>query len=86
MDTDEYGTYVSVNFYDTNKDEDINVNQVLFEKILEDIASAFKVHVIIIQFVIPIFYYCALLFSIRWWSIAAGTIDRIVRYAYRRMW
>lgn len=44
MDTDEYGTYVSVNFYDTNKDEDINVNQVLFEKILEDIASAFKVH------------------------------------------
>jgi len=57
MDVDEYGSYVTVTFYDTSKeDEDVDINQVLFDKILEDIASGFKMHVIIIQFVT--FYYC----------------------------
>lgn len=65
MNADEYGKYVNVTFYDTNKDdEDIDVNQVLFNKILKDMASTFQVQVIIIQFVITILYYCAFLFSI----------------------
>lgn len=56
MDADEYGSYVTVTFYDTSKeDEDVDVNQVLFDKILEDINSASKIRVIVIQFVIMIF-------------------------------
>jgi len=48
MDSDEYGSYVSVTFYDTSKgDEDVDVNQILIDKILEDMAIAFKLHVII---------------------------------------
>ncbi|XP_071572100.1 tudor domain-containing protein 7 [Temnothorax nylanderi] len=46
MDTDEYGSSVHmVTFYDTSKDdEDVDVNQLLFEKILESMAGAFKMH------------------------------------------
>ncbi|XP_039306153.1 tudor domain-containing protein 7 isoform X3 [Solenopsis invicta] len=41
-DADEYGSYVTVTFYDTSKDEDIDINQVLANKILENFAVAFK--------------------------------------------
>lgn len=46
MDADEYSTYASVTFYDTSKEEDVNVNQVLLDKILQEMAVAFKIHVI----------------------------------------
>lgn len=49
MDSDEYGSYVMVTFYDTNKgDEDVDINQALMDKILEDMIAAFQIHVIIL--------------------------------------
>lgn len=92
MDADEYGSYATVTFYDTSKDEDVDINQVLFDKILEDIASEFKMHVIVIQFVTT-FYYCNLLllfYVYIWWflricMVVGGEINRIVRYAHRRV-
>ncbi|XP_011061556.1 PREDICTED: tudor domain-containing protein 7-like isoform X1 [Acromyrmex echinatior] len=46
MDSDEYGSYVTVTFYDTSKgDEDIDVNQILIDKILEVMAVTFKMRV-----------------------------------------
>ncbi|XP_018370811.1 PREDICTED: tudor domain-containing protein 7 [Trachymyrmex cornetzi] len=46
MDSDEYGSYVTVTFYDTNKgDEDIDMNQILIDKILEVMAVTFKMRV-----------------------------------------
>lgn len=43
MDSDEYGSYVMVTFYDTNKgDEDVDINQALMDKILEDMIAAFQ--------------------------------------------
>lgn len=45
MDNDEYGSYVTVTFYDTSKgDEDVDVNQTLVDKILENMAVALKTH------------------------------------------
>lgn len=46
---DEYGSYTTVTFYDTNKEKEsihVNVNQILFDKILRDIAAASKIQVI----------------------------------------
>ncbi|XP_018318285.1 tudor domain-containing protein 7 isoform X2 [Mycetomoellerius zeteki] len=46
MDSDEYGSYVTVTFYDTSKgDEDVDVNQILIDKILEVLAVTFKMRV-----------------------------------------
>ncbi|XP_011630819.1 tudor domain-containing protein 7 [Pogonomyrmex barbatus] len=45
VETDEYGEYSIVTFYDTSHDDkDIDVNQVIFNKILDDMAVAFKLH------------------------------------------
>ncbi|KAL6449346.1 hypothetical protein ACFW04_000747 [Cataglyphis niger] len=43
---DEYGSYTTVTFYDTSKEKEsihLNVNQILFDKILRDIAAASKI-------------------------------------------
>ncbi|XP_039303935.1 tudor domain-containing protein 7 isoform X2 [Solenopsis invicta] len=39
---DEYGSYVTVTFYDTSTHEDININQILADKILENFNVAIK--------------------------------------------
>ncbi|XP_036140516.1 tudor domain-containing protein 7 isoform X2 [Monomorium pharaonis] len=42
-EADEYGSYVTVTFYDTSKDdEDVDMNQILIDKILENMANACK--------------------------------------------
>lgn len=49
--SDEYGSYTTVTFYDTSKEEsDVNVNEIVFEKILDYIIASSRVQVII-QFV-----------------------------------
>lgn len=88
MDSDEYGSYVMVTFYDTNKgDEDVDINQALMDKILEDMIAAFQIHVIILRFVTTIFCYCypPLPSYAHWLYFAGGTNNRIVRYAHRRV-
>jgi len=53
-DIDKYGSYATVTFYDTSGDDDIDINKVLFHKMLNGIMDASIVHVIIylnIQFV-----------------------------------
>jgi hypothetical protein len=57
--TDEYGSYTTVTFYDTSKeDADVNVNQILFDKILDHIIASSKVQVIICDFVFCLILYC----------------------------
>jgi len=53
-DIDKYGSCATVTFYDTSGDDDIDINKVLFQKILNAIIDSSIVHVNIylnIQFV-----------------------------------
>lgn len=43
--TDEDGSYTTVTFYDTSGEDDINMNDILFEKIMENIVAASKLNV-----------------------------------------
>ncbi|XP_025155538.1 tudor domain-containing protein 7 isoform X2 [Harpegnathos saltator] len=40
--SDEDGTYATVTFYDTSSEDDVDMNNILFEKIVENIAAASK--------------------------------------------
>ncbi|XP_032664575.1 tudor domain-containing protein 7-like [Odontomachus brunneus] len=42
--TDEDGSYASVTFYDTSSEDDINMNDILFEKIMENITAGSKLN------------------------------------------
>lgn len=89
MDSDEYGSYVTVTFYDTSKgDEDVDVNQILIDKILEVLAVTFKMRVIVFRFIIMIFCYCNPILPsyIHRLFFTGGAINRIKRYTHRRVW
>lgn len=47
MAADEDGSYATVTFYDTSGEDDVDVNNVLFEKIMDNIAAASKLNVTI---------------------------------------
>lgn len=47
-DVDEYGSYTTVTFYDTSKeDADDNINQIIFDKIFDHVIASSKIQVII---------------------------------------
>lgn len=95
---DEYGSYTRVTFYDISKEgKYIDVNQILTDKILKDISIASKIQVIVkiyitvIQFQsynsFFIFYILSVFFIyINHSAIVDGTVNRIIYFAYRRVW
>lgn len=44
---DEYGSYTTVTFYDSKEDKDVDVNRILFDKMLRDIMNASSIQVIV---------------------------------------